>query len=396
MKMTEQKEYLKDSRLIETHYGEEYEHYYNAIVPPVFLNSLNVFPTIDAYFDSDKNDKHVYCYGRVQNPTVRILEDKLAALEHGERAFVFASGMAAATTSVMAVCSAGSHIVCVRNVYGPLKIFLTEYCTEHLQMSITFVKGDSLEEFEEAVTDRTDLVILESPSSILMTLQDIEGVTAIARKHNARTYIDNTYCTPIFQNPLDLGVDIVMHTMSKYIGGHSDIIGGVLVAKDRALLEKLALLRELYGGIIGPMEAWLAIRGLRTIEVRLRQHEKTAMAVAQFLENHPKVKRVHYPGLPSFPQYELMKKQQKGNCGLMSFEIDGSVEQAKEFSQALSIFKIGVSWGGFESLVEMPFARMSGEEVEWLGATQNLIRIHCGLEGEDILIPDLEKALSAL
>lgn len=396
MKMTEQKEYLKDSRLIETHYGEEYEHYYNAIVPPVFLNSLNVFPTIDAYFDSDKNDKHVYCYGRVQNPTVRILEDKLAALEHGERAFVFASGMAAATTSVMAVCSAGSHIVCVRNVYGPLKIFLTEYCTEHLQMSITFVKGDSLEEFEEAVTDRTDLVILESPSSILMTLQDIEGVTAIARKHNARTYIDNTYCTPIFQNPLDLGVDIVMHTMSKYIGGHSDIIGGVLVAKDRALLEKLALLRELYGGIIGPMEAWLAIRGLRTIEVRLRQHEKTAMAVAQFLENHPKVKRVHYPGLPSFPQYELMKKQQRGNCGLMSFEIDGSVEQAKEFSQALSIFKIGVSWGGFESLVEMPFARMSGEEVEWLGATQNLIRIHCGLEGEDILIPDLEKALSAL
>lgn len=396
MKMTEQKEYLKDSRLIETHYGEEYEHYYNAIVPPVFLNSLNVFPTIDAYFDSDKNDKHVYCYGRVQNPTVRILEDKLAALEHGERAFVFASGMAAATTSVMAVCSAGSHIVCVRNVYGPLKIFLTEYCTEHLQMSVTFVKGESLEEFEEAVTDRTDLVILESPSSILMTLQDIEGVTAIARKHNARTYIDNTYCTPIFQNPLDLGVDIVMHTMSKYIGGHSDIIGGVLVAKDRGLLEKLALLRELYGGIIGPMEAWLAIRGLRTIEVRLRQHEKTAMAVAQFLENHPKVKKVYYPGLPSSPQYELMKKQQRGNCGLMSFEIDGSVEQAKEFSQALSIFKIGVSWGGFESLVEMPFARMSGEEVEWLGAAQNLIRIHCGLEGEDILIPDLEKALSAL
>ena len=147
---------------------------------------------------------------------------------------------------------------------------------------------------------------------------------------------------------------------------------------------------------MGPMEAWLAIRGLRTIEVRLRQHEKTALAVADFLEKHPKVKKVHYPGLPSFPQYELMKRQQRGNCGLMSFEIDGTVEQAKEVSQALSIFKIGVSWGGFESLVEMPFARMSGEEVEWLGATQNLIRIHCGLEGEDILISDLEKALSIL
>lgn len=394
--MTDQNDYLKDSKLIETHYGEEYEHYYNAIVPPVFLNSLNVFPTIDDYYDSDKTDKHVYCYGRVQNPTVRILEDKIAALEHGGRAFVFSSGMAAATTAVMAVCRTGSHIVCVRNVYGPLKTFLTQYCTEHFQMRITFVKGDRLEEFEEAVTDDTDLVILESPSSILMTLQDIRGVSAIAGRHHARVYIDNTYCTPIFQNPLDLGVDMVMHTISKYIGGHSDIIGGVLVAKDQALLEKLSLLRELYGGILGPMEAWLGIRGIRTLEVRLRQHEKTAMSVAAFLENHAKVKKVHYPGLPSFPQHELMQRQQRGNCGLMSFEIDGSVEQAKTFCEALSIFKIGVSWGGFESLVTMPFARASDEETAWLGATQNMIRIHCGLEGEEILIADLERAFAVL
>lgn len=394
--MTDQNDYLKDSKLIETHYGEEYEYYYNAIVPPVFLNSLNVFPTIDDYYDSDKTDKHVYCYGRVQNPTVRILEDKIAALEHGGRAFVFSSGMAAATTAVMAVCRTGSHIVCVRNVYGPLKTFLMQYCAEHFQMRITFVKGDRLEEFEEAVTDDTDLVILESPSSILMTLQDIRGVSAIAGRHHARVYIDNTYCTPIFQNPLDLGVDMVMHTISKYIGGHSDIIGGVLVAKDQALLEKLSLLRELYGGILGPMEAWLGIRGIRTLEVRLRQHEKTAMSVAAFLENHAKVKKVHYPGLPSFPQHELMQRQQRGNCGLMSFEIDGSVEQAKTFCEALSIFKIGVSWGGFESLVTMPFARASDEETAWLGATQNMIRIHCGLEGEEILITDLERAFAVL
>ncbi len=394
--MTKQSEYLKDARLIETHYGEEYERYYNAIVPPVFLNSLNVFPSIDAYYDSDKTDKHVYCYGRVQNPTVRILEDKIAALEHGERAFVFSSGMAAATTAVMAVCRSGSHVVCVRNVYGPLKTFLTQYCTEHFQMRITFVKGDKLEEFEEAITDDTDLVVLESPSSILMTLQDIQGVSSIAAAHHARVYIDNTYCTPIFQNPLDLGVDMVMHTMSKYIGGHSDIIGGVLVAKDTALLDKLSLMRELYGGILGPMEAWLGIRGIRTLEVRLRQHEKTAMAVAEFLENHPKVRKVHYPGLPSFPQYELMKKQQRGNCGLMSFEIDGTVKEAKEFCEALSIFKIGVSWGGFESLVTMPFARATDEEAAWLGAEQNMIRIHCGLEGEDLLIADLEKGLETI
>lgn len=394
--MADQKEYLKDPKLIETHYGEEYEHYYNAIVPPVFLNSLNVFPTIDDYYDSDKTDRNVYCYGRVQNPTVRILEDKIAALEHGERAFVFSSGMAAATTAVMSVCRTGSHIVCVRNVYGPLKTFLTQYCTEHFQMRITFVKGDTLKEFEEAVTDDTDLVVLESPSSIMMTLQDIRGVSAIAGRHQARVYIDNSYCTPVFQNPLDLGVDLVMHTMSKYIGGHSDIIGGVLVAKDKELIEKLSLMRELYGGILGPMEAWLGIRGIRTLEVRLRQHEKTAMAVAAYLEKHPQVKRVHYPGLSSFPQYDLMQKQQRGNCGLMSFEPDCSVEQAKRFCQSLSVFKIGVSWGGFESLVTMPFARASEEETAWLGGAQNLIRIHCGLEGEENLIADLEQAFAAL
>ncbi len=394
--MMNQNGYAKDPKLIGTHYGEEYEHYYNAIVPPVFLNSLNVFPSIDDYYDSDKTDKHVYCYGRVQNPTVRILEDKIAALEHGEGAFVFASGMAAATTAVMAVCRTGSHIVCVRNVYGPLKTFMTQYCTEHFQMRITFVKGDSLEEFEQAVTDDTDLVVLESPSSVMLTLQDIQWVSAIAGRHRARVYIDNSYCTPLFQNPLDLGADMVMHTMSKYIGGHSDIIGGVLVAKDRELLQKLSLMRELYGGILGPMEAWLGIRGIRTLEVRLRQHEKTAMTVASYLEKHPRVKRVHYPGLSSFPQHELMQKQQRGNCGLMSFEMDGSVEEAKAFCQALSVFKIGVSWGGFESLVTMPFARASEEETAWLGGARNLIRIHCGLEGEENLIADLEQAFARI
>ncbi len=394
--MKEGHDFSKDSRLIETHYAEHNEHYYNAVVPPVFMNSLNTFRTIDDYFDADTEDPDTYVYGRVQNPTSRILEDKIAALEHGKRAYVFASGMAAATTAVVTACKAGDHIVCVRNVYGPLNRFITGHCRDYYHMEVTFVKGDSIQEFEEAVTDRTALVILESPASVMMCLQDIREVARIAKKHHALTYIDNTYCTPIFQNPLDMGVDMVMHTMSKYIGGHSDIIGGVLVAKDDELIKKISLRRELYGGIMGPMEAWLALRGIRTIEVRLRQHEKTAMSVAGFLEKHPRVRRVNYPGLPSFPQYELMKRQQRGNCGLLSFEIDGSVDQAKKVSESLEVFHIGVSWGGFESLVEMPYARMTEEETSWLGGTANIIRIHCGLEGEDILISDLEKALSQI
>ncbi|MFR8169987.1 MAG: trans-sulfuration enzyme family protein [Marvinbryantia sp.] len=394
--MREGYDFSSDPRLIGTHFAEHNEHYYNAVVPPVFMNSLNTFQTMDAYFDADTEDPNTYVYGRVQNPTVRILEDKIAALEHGTRAYAFASGMAAAATAVMTVCRAGDHIVCIRNVYGPLKKFTNEYCREYFQMDVTFVMGDDIQEIEEAVTDRTALVILESPASIMMRLQDIRAVVGIAKKHGAMVYIDNTYCTPIFQNPLDLGVDIVMHTLSKYIGGHSDIIGGVLVAKDKKLLQKISHHRELYGGILGPMEAWLALRGLRTLEVRLRQHEKTAMAVAEFLEGHEKIACVHYPGLASFPQYELMKRQQRGNSGLMSFEIDGNVEQAKKLCELLQVFQIGVSWGGFESLAEVPYARMTEEETAWLGAQANVIRIHCGLEGEDILIADLEQALSQI
>ena len=394
--MTDQSEYLKNDKLITSHYGEEFEHYYNAVVPPIFMNSLNVFETVDDYYDSDKTDKHVYCYGRVQNPTVRILEDKAAALEQGTGALAFASGMAAATTAVLTVCKAKSHVVCIRSAYGPLKTFLNEYCREHLDMSVTYVKGDDTEEFEHAVTDQTDLIILESPSSVVLSLQDIHAVSEIAKKHHAYVYIDNSFCTPIYQKPLLLGADIVMHTASKYMGGHSDIIGGVLAVKDEELMARLRQQRELFGGIIGPMEAWLIIRGLRTMEVRVERHQATAMEIAEFLESHPKVRKVYYPGLLSHPQHELMKRQQGGNTGLLSFEIKGSVEQAKEVAQRLKIFKIGVSWGGFESLVCMPHARQDAESCRFLGADQNVLRIYCGLEGAEVLKADLENALSCV
>ncbi len=394
--MSDQKEYLKSSRLITAHYGEEYEHYYNAIVPPVFMNSLNVFETLDDYYEFDRRDRHKYCYGRVQNPTVRILEDKIGALEHGVGALAFASGMAAATTAVLAVCRAGSHVICIHNAYGPLKDFLNGYCREHMNMETTYVEGDRLEDFENAVRDNTDLMILESPSSVVFSLQDIRGVAEIAEKCKAKVYIDNTFCTSIYQQPLDLGADIVMHTTSKYIGGHSDVIGGMLAVKDEKLMEKLLAYRELFGGIPGPMEAWLMIRGLRTMEVRIGKHQETAMEVARFLESHPKVRKVNYPGLPSHPQYELMKRQQKGNTGLLSFEIDGGVEQATRLAESLKIFKIGVSWGGFESLVFLPHARQTPENCQKLRGDQNIIRIHCGLEGADALIADLADALEKL
>ena len=388
--------FRKDPKLVTSHYAENYEHYYNAIVPPIFLNSLNVFDTIDAYYDCDTKDINTYVYGRVQNPTVRIVEEKIAALEHGAKAALFASGMAATTTAILSLCGSGSNIVCLRNAYGPVQTFLNNYCTKHMGITVTYVKGINLEEYVKAITDRTDLVMLESPSSVVFSLQDIRGVVKIARQHNARTIIDNTFCTPLYQQPLDMGVDLVMHTLSKYMGGHSDIIGGVLVAKDESLLNYMLDQRELIGGIRGPAEAWLVLRGLRSLEVRVAEHNRTALRVAEYLENHPKVKHVYYPGLKSHPQYELMKTQQSGNTGLMSFEIKGTVDKAKTVVNSLSVFKIGVSWGGFESLACMPYLRLNEKTCKWLGAGQGIIRLHCGLEGAENLIADLASALEKI
>ena len=392
----DQEFYRSSPEMITSHYGEEYERYYNAIVPPIFMNSLHVFPQIDDYFDAQVHDKHTYVYGRVQNPTVRILEDKVAALEHGCAAFAFGSGMAAATTAVLSVVKTGEHIVCIRNAYGPLKNFVENYCPAHLGTTLTYVQGNEVSDFEEAITDQTSLVILESPSSVVFTLQDIEAVCRIAHAHGAKVYIDNTFCTPIFSNPLDMGADIVMHTTSKYLGGHSDVVGGMLAVRDEELANTIVSNRELLGGILGPMEAWLVLRGLRTLSVRVNAHQAVAMEVAQFLENHPKVAKVYYTGLPSHPQYDLACKQQRGHTGLITFEITGSAEEAKKVVNSLKIFKIGVSWGGFESLVCMPNLRQTDEMAQWLGGPQKLIRIHCGLEGVDALIADLEQALALI
>lgn len=387
----------EDSRLITTHLGDDYEKYMGAVVPPIFMNSLHVFPDMNSYLHFDSKDRHKFSYGRVSNPTVRIVEDKIAAMEHGEMALCFASGMAAATTAVLSICKTGSHIICIRSCYGPMRDFLDEYCVPVLGMRVTYVKGDSLSEFEQAVNPQTALIILESPSSIVFSLQDIEGVAKLAQKHGIKTYIDNTYCTPIYQKPLEMGIDFVMHTTSKYMGGHSDLIGGVLVGRDKKfMLHKVARMREFLGGIQGPMEAWLVMRGLRSMEARLPVHQKTALEVAEFLEQHPLVSKVYYPGLESHPQRELVKYQQTGSCGLLSFELKILPEETVKFVEHLKLFKIGVSWGGFESLVSMPCFNCTDEKAGWLGCTRGIVRIHCGMEGTEHLIADLEQALKCV
>ena len=335
-------------------------------------------------------------YGSASNSTVAILEKKIAALEHGSRAVVFSAGMAACAAAIIRVCTAGSNVICIKESYGPVQHLLDEFLGPKYNVSVTYVDGRTVKEFEDAIRPETKMIILESPTTLLFNVVDLEGVAKLAKEHGIKTYIDNTYSTPLFQKPLDMGIDIVMHTMTKYIGGHSDLVGGVLVSKDEQLMRDLMVQRDWFGGVMGPMEAWLAIRGLRTLDVRMQRHYETAMEVAKFLEKQPKVKRVFFTGLPSHPQYELARKQQKGECGLMSLEIDGTLEETETFVNSLKLFEKGCSWGGFESLAIAYTYNWTDEQCAFLNVSRNIVRIHCGLEGTENLIADLKQALDKI
>lgn len=394
MKFDSTNEY-DDDLLALTHTGEHPNRYFNAVAPPVIMTSLHVFRDTNHFTNQDPDID--FAYGRAANPTVKMLEEKICALEHGEKALVFSSGMAAATAVILSTCKAHDHVIAVNNSYGPVKGFFAGYGKEHLNLSVTYISGVDISDFEKAIKPNTKLIMIESPTTFLFSLVDLKAVSDLAKKHGIKTYIDNTYCTPLLQKPLDFGIDYSMHTLSKYMGGHSDIIGGVVVSKDKSAMQYMEKsVRELFGSIIGPMEAWLVIRGLRTLDLRVREHSTTAFEVATFLENHPKVKKVYYPALKSNPQYELMQSQQKGSTGLMGFVLDGTVEDTTKFVDSLSLFQIGCSWGGYESLVIMPLLTSSEEDLELIELERQYVRIHCGLEGTNNLINDLSNALDQI
>ena len=389
----------KEEQLILTHGGEEPEKFLGAVNPPVFLNSLHVFPTMEAYLEAGQSEG-TFTYRRSGNPTTALLEQKMAALECGEKACAFASGMAATAAAIFAVCSAGSHIIYMKNLYGPVRRLLENFCVQRLGMSADGWSGTDLQELEQKLRPETRLVLLESPATFVMTVADLEGVSGICRKRGIRTCIDNTWCTPLLQKTLEFGIDIVMHTLTKYVGGHSDMMGGILISRDAGLIEEIRSgTGELFGGTLGPTEAWLAIRGLRTLDIRLKKHQETAMKVAAFLESRPEVERVYYTGLDSHPQRNLIQKQMKGHSGLLSFLLKGDKERALKFVNRLALFQKGCSWGGYESLALCPLYETPDEVLSRIGLTgshRGLIRLHCGLEGEENLLEDLQNAFDAI
>ncbi len=389
---------LDRQELILMHDFEDRARHYGAVAPPVYLNSLHVFPTFEEYAHTDPMAEDSYFYGRAGNPTTHLLERKLAALENGSMAAVFSSGMAAATSAILGTCKAGDHIVCMRDAYQPVKRFMAAVGGPRLNIDISFVTGCDLEEVERAIRPNTRLMILESPATFVFTVVDLKAIADICRRRGVLTYIDNTYCTPLNQNPLEFGIDIVMHTLSKYLGGHSDVIGGALITKDAELMTYIIKnMREWLGGVLGPMEGWLVLRGMRSLEARLRCHQESAFKVATWLESQPKVKRVLYTGLASHPQRELIARQMRGHTGLMSLVLDRPAKDAVRFINQLKLFGKGCSWGGFESLALCPLYEASEEEIVFLGnPDRGLIRLHVGLEGADNLIGDLSRAFDEI
>lgn len=395
---------MKKDWKIETmisHFAEERENYEGAVVPPIFQNSLFTFKSwedIDKAFD-DRVNTSIYSRGR--NPGVHMVEKKLAKLAGGEKSKLFTSGMAAITAATMHFLAAGDHVIALKNIYGPANNLISVYLKQKMGIETTFVSGNELREFEEAIQQNTKLIYLESPSSAVFSIQDIEGVTKMARSKGIKTIIDNTWATPIFQQPLKLGVDLEIHSCSKYIGGHSDVVAGLVIGNAQDIDEISVNEFELLGGKIAPIEAWLIMRSLRTLTIRMKAHQEHAMKVAEYLELHPKIQKVNYPGLKSFPQYELAQQQMSGYSSLMSFKLNtGDLDQIKSFFNSLEIFKIGVSWGGHESLIYAPaisyLKELSPTQFEGLGISLGDMRISVGLENPEDLINDLSQALEKI
>ena len=391
----------KKSETLLMHSFENNGEYHGAVVPPIFQNSLFTFKNweaIDAAFDDRASN---YIYSRGKNPNVEMVEKKIAELANGEQAQLFPSGMAAITAACLHCLEPNAHVIAIKNIYGPANLFLTGYLAKKMNITVTFVSGKEINEFENAIQESTRLIYLESPSTAVFSLQDLPKIAELAKEYKIKTIIDNTWATPVFQKPLDMGIDLEVHSCSKYLGGHSDLIGGIVIGK-KIDIESIFLNEyELLGAKTAPQEAWLLLRSLRTLPVRMEKHQSSTLKVAEFLESHSKVKTVLYPGLKSFPQYELGKKMLKGYTGLLSFKLKTEkLEEIKSFVNALQIFQIGVSWGGHESLVYVPaisyLKELNESQFNNMGISLGDVRISIGLEHVDDLIDDLNKALGGI
>lgn len=339
-------------------------------------------------------------YSRSGNPTRFALEKKLAAIENARYGLAFSSGLAAETTLCLSLLKAGDHVIAFDDLYGGTRRLFTRVFLEKFGIEFSYVDARDPEKVKSAIRKNTKLVWLESPTNPLMRLCDIHTIAGISRDSGALVVVDNTFASPYFQQPIGLGADVVVHSTTKYINGHSDSIGGALVTSDEDLYKNLRFHQNTAGAILSPFDSFLVARGIKTLALRMERHERNALAVARFLSDHNNVAAVYYPGLASHPQHVLARKQMTGFSGMLSFELNGGEKGAKKFLRNLKIFALAESLGGVESLIEHPatmtHASIPKEERMKVGISDNLVRISVGIENENDLIADLDQALGTL
>ena len=368
-------------------YGENPQRQMGAASPPIYQTSTFIYPDAEAFEKRSTPASGRYDYSRVGNPTNQILEAKLARLEKGQWADCFGSGMAAVSATINSCVAANTHVVAVAHCYGPTRSYL-----DHIRrfgVEATFVDSADPQDFIAAIRPNTRLIYLESPTSGRFDVPEIEPITRVARERGITTAFDNSWASPYFQNPLEMGVDLVLHSATKFINGHSDVVAGVVAGRDPQLRQRLWREVELLGGMLDPHAAWLMLRGLRTLPLRMERHQQSGLALARMLDRHPKVARVLHPGLESHPHHALARKQLRGYSGLFSFALKEQGREAMHrlFSH-LRLFSLGVSWGGFESLILGGMLFSQGQsDPKWL------IRVHVGLESTDDLVADMQQAL---
>ncbi len=374
---------------IAIHAGERPDNKCGAISVPIYQTSTFVF--------EDIGKTRGYDYSRTANPTRKVLEDTIAQLEGGKAGFAFATGMAAEAT-VMHLLKAGDHIIATDDVYGgTYRLF--EAVMSKFGLEFTFLRMNNSETIKKAIRQNTKMLWLETPSNPLLNITDIEMVIDIAKKYKLITVIDNTFATPYFLKPIEYGIDLVVHSTTKYLSGHCDVVGGAVVTTTDELTQKVQFLLNAMGTCASPFDCWLVLRGIETLPVRMKQHQENAMSIANYLAKQDIVKRVFYPGLKSHPGHEIAKRQMKGFGGMVSFEIKGGIKNVNTFLKALKVFSLAESLGGVASLVEHPatmsHASMPEAYKKKIGLTDSLIRLSVGLENLDDLIEDLDQALSS-
>jgi cystathionine gamma-lyase len=372
------------------HAGQEPDPSTGAVMTPIYQTAT--------YAQAGLGEHKGYEYGRTSNPTRTALETCIATLEEGRYGLAFASGLAA-ESAILSLLNAGDHLISCDDTYGgTYRLF--ERVMRRYNVEASYVPASDVEAYERVIQPNTRMIWLESPTNPLLRLIDIEAVAAVAHQHHLLVVVDNTFASSYFQQPLKLGADIVVHSTTKYLNGHSDVIGGAVVTNDEEAYQSIKFYQNAAGGVPGPLDAWLTLRGIKTLVVRMRQHEANALAVAKFLQEHPRVEKIYYPGLPAHPDHALAQRQMSGFGGMVSFQFKGSYEDVTRMVRRFRVFTLAESLGGVESLVCHPASMTHGsiprEMREARGLTDTLLRLSVGIEDIDDLLEDLEQALQGL